>query len=279
MYLSLYCKGLKGLSGVLLWEGAGDWTELQYILTPLLWPSALCLSRSPGLLNRRPRGSALCWMIAFFTASYQQLLWTPTHLGAPRTPSTPFSLVWLSLPHLVSISNSNWSLTVLTELYNSSTPTQSLEWHVWSSSSGNNCHAVQRSLSSGVSVYECIMGFFTLSHFISQFPPTRFPLITAIGMCHFLPVHHLGMASLAGSKVKIQHYYQDLLKTACSILMLFPFSFFSNFFMRFQVVKLYNNTHTVTAWKSSWFVLSVRSDFHLVDNQSIVVHTLCWHYF
>ena len=32
--------------------------------------------------------------------------------------------------------------------------------------------------------------FFTSSHFISQFPPTRFPLITAIRMCHFLPVHH-----------------------------------------------------------------------------------------
>ena len=31
---------------------------------------------------------------------------------------------------------------------------------------------------------------FNLSHFVSQFPPTRFPLITAIGMCHFLPVHH-----------------------------------------------------------------------------------------
>ena len=33
-------------------------------------------------------------------------------------------------------------------------PTQSLEWHVWSSSSGNNCHAVHRSLSSGASVYD-----------------------------------------------------------------------------------------------------------------------------
>ena len=32
--------------------------------------------------------------------------------------------------------------------------------------------------------------FFSSSHFISQFPPTRFPQITAIGMCHFLPVHH-----------------------------------------------------------------------------------------
>ena len=36
----------------------------------------------------------------------------------------------------------------------------SLEWYVWSSSSGNNCHPVQRSLSSGASVYESIMGSF-----------------------------------------------------------------------------------------------------------------------
>ena len=67
----------------------------------------------------------------------------------------------------------------------------SLEWPVWSLSSGYNCHAVQRSLSSGTSVYESIMGFFfTSSHFISQFPPMRFPLITAIRMRHLLPVHH-----------------------------------------------------------------------------------------
>ena len=121
-----------------------------------------------------------------------------------RGPEGPFSLAWLSLPHLISNFSgpqlnrgplrapSAWcgfsyhisSLTptlwllVLTELYNSSTPTQSptqsLEWHVWLSSSGNNCHAVHRSLSSGASVYECIMGFFTLSHFISQFPPMQF---------------------------------------------------------------------------------------------------------
>ena len=181
------------------------------ILTTLLWPSTLCLSRSPGLLNRRPWGP-LCWVMAFFTASYQQLLWTPTQSGAPG----PFGLVWLSLLHLVynSVSNSYWNChcltSVLTELYNSSPPTQSptrsLKSHVWSSSSGNNCHAVQRSLSSGASVYECTMGiFFTSSHFVSQFPPTRFPLITAIRMCHPLPVHHLGMAFLAGSKAKIQH--------------------------------------------------------------------------
>ena len=72
-------------------------------------------------------------------------------------------------------------LSVLTELYNSSTstqsPTQSLEWHVWSSSSGNNCHAVQRSLSSGASVYECIMGFYLVPFHLPN-PPTRFLSIT-----------------------------------------------------------------------------------------------------
>ena len=78
-----------------------------------------------------------------------------------------------------------------------------LEWPVWSSSSGNNCHPVQRSLSSGVSVYESIMGFFfTSSHFISQFPPTRFPLITAIRICHFLPVHQLEWHFWPGQQVK-----------------------------------------------------------------------------
>ena len=56
-------------------------------------------------------------------------------------------------------------------------PTQSLEWHVWSSSSGNNCHAVQRSLSSGASVYECIMGFY-LVPFHQPNLSTRFLSIT-----------------------------------------------------------------------------------------------------
>ena len=39
---------------------------------PLLWPSALCLSCSPGLLNRRPGGPAFCWVMAFSTASCHQ---------------------------------------------------------------------------------------------------------------------------------------------------------------------------------------------------------------
>ena len=45
---------------------------------------------------------------------------------------------------------------------------------------------------------------FTLSHFVSQIRLRDFSRLLAIGMCHFLPVHHFGMACLAGSKVNIQ---------------------------------------------------------------------------
>ena len=67
------------------------------ILTPLLWSSTLCLSRSPGLLNRKPRAHFAWWwlpllhLISIFSGP--QLI---------RSPS-PFSLVWFSLPHLVSL--------------------------------------------------------------------------------------------------------------------------------------------------------------------------------
>ena len=85
----------------------GSWRRNRNcnVLTPLLWPSTLCLSHSPGLLNRRPRGS-LYWMMTFFTVSYQQLLWSPNSIGVPEGP---FGRVWLSLPHLLY--NSIRSLT------------------------------------------------------------------------------------------------------------------------------------------------------------------------
>ena len=56
-------------------------------------------------------------------------------------------------------------------------PTQSLEWHVWSSSSGNNCLAVHRSFSSGASIYDCTAGFY-LVPYCQPSPPTRFLPIT-----------------------------------------------------------------------------------------------------
>ena len=159
MYLSFYCN-------VCVWEVVGDRAELQYI-DPHSDGRQRCVFLVLQDCSTGGPGPALCWMIAFFTASYHQLV-SKTPSGVPRAPSagcgclyhilSPTSLI----PNSIRGPNSIW-LPVLTELYNSSTstqsPTQSLEWHVWSSSSGNNCNAVQRSLSSGASVYECIMGF------------------------------------------------------------------------------------------------------------------------
>ena len=103
--LSLYSKGSKRLFNLLQWEGVGDRTE-----TVILWPHSYgrqrCVFLVLQMLNRRPSGPALCWMMAFFTASYQQLLWSPNSIGVP---AGPFGLRWLSLPHLVY--NSVRSLT------------------------------------------------------------------------------------------------------------------------------------------------------------------------
>ena len=76
-------------------------------------------------------------------------------------PEGPFGRVWLSLPHLVSNSVRSSTPTGSSnsaELYNRSTPTRSLKSNVYSSSSGNNCHAVQRSLSSGSSLCSGTVG-------------------------------------------------------------------------------------------------------------------------
>ena len=159
-----------------MWEGVGDRTELQNI-EPLSYGHQRCVFLVLQGYSTGAQGAYSAGCI-------------------------------LSLPHLVSNSSdlqTSW-LPVSTELYNSSIAHSiSLEWHVWSSSSGNNCHAVHRSLSSGASVYDCTMGFY-LVPYCQPSPPTRFLLITAIGMSHFLPVHHFGMACLAGSKVNIQHF-------------------------------------------------------------------------
>ena len=86
MYLSLYCKGSKRVTQGFTVRGNWRPNRTAIYWPPLLWPSALCLSRSPGLLNRRPNGPALCWMMAFFTASYQHLV-SKTPSGVPRAPS------------------------------------------------------------------------------------------------------------------------------------------------------------------------------------------------
>ena len=108
--------------------------------------------------------SPLCWVLAFFTTS--RLTPPPTLLKCLTQLSSSVQFVGLILP-----SNSH---AVIWTCLHASTPPQllpisgdrdvslplSLEWPVWLSSNRNNCHAVQRTLSFGASVYESIMGFF-----------------------------------------------------------------------------------------------------------------------
>ena len=158
----------KGLLKVLLW--VGDWTKTAIYWPPLLWPSALCLFCSPDAQPEARRPSSL------LDDGFLYCILSPTGLqNSIGGPEGPFGRVSLSLPHLVSNSSDLQLTDFLSPLSYMivQSPTQSLEWHIWSSSSGNNCHAVQRSLSSGASVYECIMGFY-LVPFCQLNPPTRF---------------------------------------------------------------------------------------------------------
>ena len=103
------------------------------------------------MLNRRPRVPSAMWCFHYDILSLTRLI--------SNSPD------FLSPPSYIIVQSPTQS------------PTQSLEWHVLSSLSGNSCHVVQMSLSSGGSVYECIMGF-CLVPFRQPNPPTRFLSIT-----------------------------------------------------------------------------------------------------
>ena len=65
---------------------------------------------------------------------------------------------------------------------------------------------------------------------------------------------------------------QDLFKIARSILMQLPSSFFSSRFVRVHVVHPYSSIDVTAAWKKLRFILSVRSNFHIIDSLLIAVH-------
>ena len=144
----------------------------------------------------RPRGP-LCWVMAFFTASYQQLLWTPTHRGpwGPLRPGMAFTTT--SYQQLIS----NCLTSVLTELW------------------------VQRPLNLWNGMFDRHQSEITVMQFTghslpghhSEVGPSPCPILSAeltcaisSHNCHWnvsLPSGaSLWMAFLAGSKVKIQHF-------------------------------------------------------------------------
>ena len=162
----LYCK-------VCVWEGVGDRTELQYI-DPHSYGHQRCVFLILLMLNGG---------LGAHSASFLYCILSPTglvpklHRGSqgPLLLGGGFLYPILSLTHLIS----NSLTSFLIELYNSSIAHSILEWHVCSSSNGNNCHAVQRSLSSGASVYECTRVIYLVPYF--QLSP---PYTISSNNCH-----------------------------------------------------------------------------------------------
>ena len=178
----------------------------------------LCLSCSLGLLNRRPRAhSAGCWLSLLHLISIFSGPQTPS--GFPRAPS-----VGCGFPYHISLqlawhSTGNFAGPLGVELNWNRNSIQlarrtQLSYIIvrcpldlWNRMF--NLHQAEITVIQfrchSLSVHHSVVyhgNFFSSSHFISPFPPTRFPLITAIRMCHFLPVHHLEWHFWLGQKVK-----------------------------------------------------------------------------
>ena len=189
------------ICNVCVWEGVGDRTELQYI-DPYSYGHQRCVFLVlQGCCSTGGPGAHSAGFLYCILSSTGLVLKLHQESQGPLLLGGGFPYHILSLTCLISnsiggpegplhqsvafstTSLSNFSDPQLTDFLSSpsyiivQSPTQSLEWHVWSSSSGNNCHAVHRSLSSGASVYECIMGFY-LVPFRQPNPPTWFLSIT-----------------------------------------------------------------------------------------------------
>ena len=70
----------------------------------------------------------------------------------------------------------------------------------------------------------------------------------------------------------IHQFFFWVFKTASSIHVRFPSSFFNMHFICVQVVSAYNSTDMATAWKNSRFILLELLDFNMVFNLLIAVH-------
>ena len=232
MYLSLYCKGSKRVTQGLRVRRSWRPNRNCNISTPTLMAISVVSFLFSWCSTGEPEAHSAGWWL-----SYQHLLWTPTHQG-PKTPSAwcGFSYHISSITRLISNCNSlgaprprqtDVALPTISRLSPSPTLTRTswlLSWlsyiivqrplsrllDLWNRMFDHHHQAeitVMQFTGHSLPVHQSMSvpwEFFYLVPFRQPISPMRFPLITAIRMCHFLPMHHLGMAFLAGSKVKIQ---------------------------------------------------------------------------
>ena len=150
--LTLFVRVRKGYSRFACERELETEQKLQYFDPTLMAANVVsfsfswCSTGGPGV------HSAGWWL---------SLLHLISNFSGPQNPSIgcgfPYHLS--SITPSPTVTGTRTLTSVLTDLYNS------FKSHVWSSSSGNNCHAVHRSLSYGASVYECTMGIFYLVPF------------------------------------------------------------------------------------------------------------------
>ena len=147
-----------------MWEGAGDRTLLKYFDPEVMAVSVVSFSFS--MAAQPSTESPLSGVLAFPTTyRLSPQLYSPVSTGS-LNPTDRNSTVLCSIhrPYITfklprgDMDTPPQRLPISSDR-DVSLPL-SLEWPVWSSSSGNNWHPVQRSLSSGASFYESIMGFF-----------------------------------------------------------------------------------------------------------------------
>ena len=177
-------------------------TPTRMAISVVSFPFSWCSTGGPGV------HSAGWWLSLLHLISNFSGLQTPS--GFPRVPSAGCCFPYHNpsiTPSPTVTATVSWLLFLLSYIIVQRPLDRLLD--LWNGMidrypAEKNCHAIHRSLSSGASVYECIMGF-TLSHFIGQIHPRDLFRLLAIGMCHFLPVHHFVMECLLGPKVKIQH--------------------------------------------------------------------------
>ena len=126
-----------------VWEGVGDRTELQNINLHSYGHQRFFPARQG--CSTGGQGAHLSAGCCFLYSIISPTILIPKLTDFLSSPS--YIIVHSPTQYLSKTDHRNVSLP------------PSLEWHVWSPSRGNRCHAVHMSLSSGASVCNCTVGF------------------------------------------------------------------------------------------------------------------------
>ena len=172
-------------------------------ITEIFWPQSYGRQRCVFLvLNRRPRAhSAGWWLSLLHLISIFSGPQTPS--GSPRAP-----LARCGFPYHISsptVCNSNSTLHARRTQLSYIIVRRPLD--LWNRMFNRHQAEITVMQFTGHSLpvhgsMSVPWEFLSSSHFISQFLPTWFPLITAIRMCHLPPVYHLEWHFWLGQRPK-----------------------------------------------------------------------------